>query len=70
MITTLVSTLTGTIAYLYRGQIGALRERIAWLEGELSKRDEREKVLIDQLVRQADTLERDVSLHERSRGSR
>jgi len=69
-IATIISTLAGTVAVLYRGQIAALRERITWLEGELSKRDKREEVLVDQLVRQADTLERDVSLHERSRGSR
>lgn len=60
-----VSTLSGTVAVLYRANIVALRERIVWLEGELGKRDHREDRLIEQIGRVADVQDRSVSLVER-----
>jgi hypothetical protein len=66
----LASTLTGTIAFLYRGQIAALRERIAWLEEEGKRKDERTDRLINQIGRAADGLDRTVSLVERERTRR
>jgi hypothetical protein len=65
-----VSTLTGTIAFLYRGQIAALRERIAWLEVEGQRKDARADRLISMVGRTADGLDRTVSLAEKDRGSR
>lgn len=62
---TVLSTLLGTISYLYRGQIGALRERIAWLEEEGQRKDERCDRLIDQVGRAANAAERSVSLVEK-----
>jgi hypothetical protein len=66
----LASTLTGTIAFLYRGQIAALQERIAWLEEEGKRKDERTDRLINQIGRAADGLDRTVSLVERERTRR
>lgn len=66
----LLSTLTGTIAVLYRGQIGALRERITWMEGELNDRNERIDTLIEQVGRAANAAERSVSLVEKERAQR
>lgn len=60
--------MSSTIAVLYRANIVALRERIVWLEAELSKRDAREDRLIDQIGRLGDVQERSVSLAERGRG--
>ena len=57
-----LTTLTTTVAVLYRGQLSALKDRIAWLEEELTKRDVREDRLIEQLGRTADGLHRTVSL--------
>lgn len=68
--TGLLSTLTGTIAVLYRGQIAALRERIDWLEEEGKRKDERTDRLIQQVGRAADASERSVALAERERGTR
>ena len=65
-----VSTLCGTVAALYRGQIAALRERIAWLEEEGKRKDERTDRLIDQVGRAANAAERSVSLVERGRAQR
>jgi hypothetical protein len=62
-----VSTLTGTIAFLYRGQIEALRERITWLESEGKHKDERTDRLIEQVGRAANVTDRSVSLAERER---
>jgi len=64
-----VSTLSLTVATLYRGQIAALRERIVWLEGELKTRgveaSDRETRLMALIGRTADLGERSVSLVER-----
>lgn len=58
----MTTTAASTIAVLYKGQIGALTDRIRWLEAELAKRDEREDRLIEQLGRTADGLHRAVEL--------
>lgn len=64
-----VTTLSSTVAVLYRANIVALRERIVWLEGELKARDEnsldREGRLMALIGRTADLGERSVSLVER-----
>lgn len=66
-----VTTLSSTVAILYRANIVALRERIVWLEGELGKRDAREDKLISQIGRTADIGERSLSIAERGeRGMR
>lgn len=65
-----VSTLTGTIAILYRGQVAALQARITWCEEEGLKKDERLDKLIAELHRTADVGDRAVSLVERERGTR
>lgn len=60
-----IATLSSTVAFLYRSNIVALRERITWLEGELTKRDTREDRLISQIGRTADIGERSLSIAER-----
>lgn len=60
-----VSTLTGTIAFLYRGQMDALRNRITWLEEEGQRKDERTDKLIQQVGRAANVTDRAVSQAER-----
>lgn len=69
-IAAVVSTLTGTIAVLYRGQVAALQARIAWCEEEGLKKDVRLDKLIAELHRTADVGDRAVSLVERERGTR
>lgn len=64
---TVLTTLTTTIAVLYRGQIAALQARIAWMENELKDRNVRIDTLIDQVGRAANAAERSVSLAERER---
>lgn len=66
----LVSSLTGTVAFLYRGQIAALQARIKWLEEEGQRKDDRTDKLIAELHRTADVGDRAVSLVERERGTR
>lgn len=63
--TALLSMLTGTITFLYRGQIQAMKDRIAWLEQEGKRKDERTDRLIQQIGRVANVTERSVSLAER-----
>lgn len=68
--TMLLSMLTGTIAFLYRGQIAAMRERITWLEQEGRRKDERTDRLIQQVGRAANAVERSVQLVEKERAPR
>lgn len=70
MIMALLSMLTGTIAFLYRGQIAAMRERITWLQEEGHRKDERTDRLIQQIGRAANAVERSVSLAEKERTPR
>ncbi len=66
--TALLSMLTGTIAFLYKGQIEAMKDRIRWLEEEGRRKDERTDRLIAQVGRAANAAERSVSLAEKERG--
>ena len=68
--TALLSVLTGTIAFLYKGQIEAMKDRIRWLEDEGRRKDERTDRLIAQVGRAANAAERTVSLAEKERTGR
>lgn len=65
-----VSTLTGTIAILYRGQVAALQARITWCEEEGRKKDERTDKLIAELHRTVDVTDRVVARVENEKGIR
>lgn len=68
-IVTLLGALASVIAFLYRGQVQALKDQIEDLKGERTKDREEMHRLIDQLDRVADVQDRGLSIVEAERAS-
>lgn len=66
-ISTVVCTLAGTIAFLYRGQVGVYRDRITWLEAELTRKDQKIDQLIAQVGRLAEAADHSITSAEKGR---
>lgn len=69
-IVTLIGSLASVIAFLYRGQVGALRDQIEDLKAERQEDRHELRRLLDQVDRVADVQDRGLSIVEAERRRR